>query len=60
MVLVITRLTTSQTGPLHPATVTGRKAQNAMARGGDSAISRAAVRAVLTLSNSLIITHLSF
>ncbi len=27
--LVITRLTTSQTGPLHPATVTGRKAHNA-------------------------------
>jgi hypothetical protein len=25
-VLVITRLTSSQTGPLHPATVTGRKA----------------------------------
>jgi hypothetical protein len=28
-VLVITRSTTSQTGPLHPATVTGRKAHNA-------------------------------
>jgi hypothetical protein len=27
-VLVITRLTTSQTGPLHPASVTGRKAHN--------------------------------
>jgi hypothetical protein len=29
-VVVITRLTTSQTGPLHPATVTGRKAHNAV------------------------------
>jgi hypothetical protein len=29
-VLVITRLTTSQPGPLHPATVTGRKAHNAV------------------------------
>jgi hypothetical protein len=27
-VLVITRLATSKTGPLHPATVTGRKAHN--------------------------------